>query len=74
MIERILFSSLGSEWIKESNVDLGEYVTFKTASRNPLDIEVYEQIFDTIGKSLNEKILAQYKLNFDIIQEFKNIF
>ena len=70
MVERILFSSLGSEWVKESNVELGEYATFKTASRNPLDIEVYEQIFDTIRKSVNEIILAQYKLNFDIIQEF----
>lgn len=39
-------------------MELGEYVTFKTASRNPLDIEVYEQIFDTIKKSLNEVILA----------------
>ena len=51
-------------------MELGEYVTFKTASRNPLDIEVYEQIFDTIGKSLNEVILAQHKLDFEIIQEF----
>ena len=70
MVERILFSSLGSDWVKDSNVELGEYVTFKTASRNPLDIEVYEQIFDTIGKSLNEVILAQHKLDFEIIQEF----
>ena len=70
MIERILFSSLGSDWVKDSNVELGEYVTFKTASREPLNIEVYEQIFDTIGKSLNEVILAQHKLGFEIIQEF----
>ena len=70
MVERILFSSLGSEWVKESNADLGGYITFKTATKNPLDIEVYQQIFDTIGTSVNEIILAQYKLNFDIIQEF----
>ena len=70
MIERILFSSLGSDWVKDSNVELGEYVTFKTASREPLNIEVYEQIFDTIGKNLNEVILAQHKLDFEIIQEF----
>ena len=24
MVERILFSSLGSEWVKENNVELGE--------------------------------------------------
>lgn len=41
MVKQILFSSLGSEWVKDSNVKLGEYVTFKTASKNPLDIEVY---------------------------------
>ena len=40
MVELILFSSLGSEWVKKSKVELGEYVTYKTASRNPLNIKV----------------------------------
>ena len=70
MVETVLFSSLGSEWVKENNQEIGEYITFKTANKNPLDIEVYEQLFDTIGKSVNEKILAQHKLDLNIIQEF----
>jgi len=55
---------------QKKSQEIGEYITFKTASKNPLDIEVYEQLFDTIGKSVNEKILAQHKLDLNIVQEF----
>ena len=74
MVETVLFSSLGSEWVKENNQEIGEYISFKTANKNPFDIEVYEQLFDKIGKSVNEKILAQHKLDLNIIQEFDKSF
>lgn len=71
MIEKIFFSSLGSDWRKETDREIGGYITLVNTTIEPLNVDKYQQIFTNTEKEVTKLFLAQSTVDIEIIQNFE---
>lgn len=71
LVEDILREVVGSDWRKESNQEIGDYLTLETATETPLNAEEYWQIFLLAEKEVVDILLTQIKIDLSIIQNFE---